>query len=298
MAREKKPVIEWFDRGRERWRAPPEKKERSYDEAVYRRPVRWPREGWARTQGRAALRSFVVDRDEARLDRALADTREGSAWCRSRPTLRRLHVAKQAQWHANAVLRQLEKGRRFYAPKYCVRCDEHEREQDWSRRWNLRESLVTAALQAHVGRYEGALEEHPTFVASIARVGQRKRVARRLLRWIAWHSGPPVFERVRDTLRSFAASDPARVRDKPFFQWFAMRIASVLRWLPRGYAGGEYDYDDHSTVRRERAGLIERALVRDPALRALVEQWVRAVLPDPLEAARMARLLDWRRPRY
>jgi hypothetical protein len=293
MAREKKPVVEWFDRGRDRWRAPPAKKERSYDEAVYRRPASWPREGWARRLQRAALRAFVADRDEGRLDRSLGETRERHSLRDSRATLRRDHVARQFEWHAHAVLRQANAGRHYYAPTYCVRCDEHERERDWSRRWSLREALVSAALEVHFARHEGPLFEHPTFITHIARSGQRKLVARRLLRWIADHTGVPVGDRVRRTLVSFADSDPARVRDKPFFQWFAMRLAFVLGWFEQGYARGLYD--SFAARRRERERLLVRALERDPALRERVEAWVLAVLPDPREADRLARSVDERR---
>jgi hypothetical protein len=286
MARERDRAIEWFDRGRERWRARPEKKQRSYEEHVYQRPPSWPREGGAKTKARGALRTFVTQRDEDRLDRALADCRGRGFRRWSRATLRREHVASQPERKANAMMRQVESGQRFWPPNECLRCDEHERESDWQRRFELREALVRATLE-HFRAVQGPLFEHRTFVERIAKRGQRKLVARRLSRWIGARRRPPAHLRVRDTLRSVAALPVERAQGRPLFQWIAMRFAGLFGWLPRGYARGAYD--ERRWVRERHAEHVDRALSGDPALREALEAWVRAVLPDAYEADRLAR---------
>ncbi len=292
MARESDRAIEWFDRGRERWRARPEKKLRSYEEQVYRRPPTWPRDGWARCKQRRALRTFVADRDEDRLDRSLADCRGIGFQRWSRATVRRERVASQPERKANALMRQVESGQRFWPPSECLRCDEYERESDWQRRSELREALVRATLE-HLRAVQGPLFEHRTFVERIAKRGQRKLVARRLSRWIGARRLSPVGQRVRGALRSVLATRVDRARGRPLFQWLAMRFAGMFGWLPRGYAGGSYDQG--RWVRERHGEHVERALAADPALREALEAWVWAVLPDAHEADRLARAA---RPRF
>lgn len=294
MGSKKSDSVQWWDRGRERWRSRAAKKERSYDECVggKRRPSRdtYPRRD---PSVRVALRQYCHERDEDALDVRLA-REHGPApwWLRWRHTVRRrVRIAVQESMACGFLL-QLHRRRR-QLPRECRRFAAYV-DADWSGRIAIAEELLAALddnVRAGVGK-RTPLSEDPRLILRVPARGERLKIARHLLRAHArWQRRDPVRVAARalwPLVQSRAAAQ-GEPESKRRHRWLALLFASMLDWLPVAYTQRTWRWSLWSA-----RAFVREAFEREPALREAFERWTALNLPSERELATMLARSDTR----
>lgn len=274
--------IQWWDRGRARWRSRPENKERSYDESVggKRRPVR-ELYSPSRSAMRVALAQCCVGADESVMDRALdrSDDRERSwRWKHSLPRrtvvdrkrVRRVCGYARAHWVSRAWsfrwawLRRMKVAGDFFSM------------------YELKRALTEAARSVFAKGQRGelrtsaaiALEEHPQFREHVPHGWKRRSLARRCIRALVREREQSA--RFADTLRAIISGAG---KFAPMFAvvfYVALHADTVPLWMWRctsWYRG----YSERLT----------RELAKDPKLDAAMRAWVERHMPSRDEIVRL-----------
>jgi hypothetical protein len=273
--------IQWWDRGRDRWRSRPENKARSYDEPVggKRRPQREVYRP-SRCAVRTALAHCHTDDDEGALDRAIE--RSDPRWTRARwkhTSTRARALARKRLRRAYNRGRKNQTSRPWFFPSAWL--PKPEGTENYLERYERLAALARRAREVFEqastpwrrhGPYR-QLADDPLFRATFPHGWRRRSIARRCIAALARRR----YEADRlATLRSIIEGSG---KFAPMFAViFAIQLGSheVSLWLElRAWWHRGYDV------------LLERELAKDPALDAALRAWIARHLPTEHEAERL-----------
>ncbi|MBL8679356.1 MAG: hypothetical protein JNK05_09335 [Myxococcales bacterium] len=282
--------IQWWDRGRARWRSRPEKKERSYDEAVggRRRPVR-ELYGLSRSPVREALARCRAEVDDDLLDRAVERCSERTSQWRWKHSLPRKFALDRKRVRRVCGYGRRHWVKRAWAFRWMWLC-KMKVARDFRSMYALKVAFTDAARAVFASAERGALrksasetlEEHPLFVEHVPNGWRRRSLARRCIRALAREKQQAA--RFSSTLWSIIEGGGRFAPKFAVVFYVALHRDDAPRWLREctcWYSG----YSER----------LEHELAKDPALDAAMRAWIEEHLPPESEIPALFDLRSSRR---